>query len=485
MFARPIVVPAVSLLLLQACVGEGAETERQEQAAMVAPSNPTCEDLGLGTFEIKVDPPQSGTYAIDAENSVTVVIEDLMVSWSSTIAMDAVLVKGGTDAHVYTYDQEASEDAGLHSPINPNNDTPYGVSHVNFCYDYELAVAKTAETSVDRTYAWAISKSAASDSLLLAANDSQPMGYQVQVTQTSSSDSNWAIGGTIAIRNPSPYVAPLLSVTEIIDESITAEVDCAGAEFPYQLAAFDELHCRYSANLPDGSDRIGVTTAQTDEYEVGSGFATSVISFAAPTIHSIDSCIAVTDTLAGDLGSVCLGDSGLFEYDIELGPYAECATQHEVVNIASFEGSGSSGSASAVVTVEVAACEEGCTLTQGYWKNHSEYGPAPYDDTWAMLKNGAATLFFLSGHSWLEVFDSRPRGNAYYVLAHQYMAAQLNRLSGANPSAVMTELASATELLESYTPDTLPKSARATAIELAETLDQYNNGMIGPGHCDK
>ena len=26
-----------------------------------------------------------------------------------------------------------------------------------------------------------------------------------------------------------------------------------------------------------------------------------------------------------------------------------------------------------------------CTLTQGYWKTHSSYGPAPYDVTWAIL----------------------------------------------------------------------------------------------------
>ena len=26
-----------------------------------------------------------------------------------------------------------------------------------------------------------------------------------------------------------------------------------------------------------------------------------------------------------------------------------------------------------------------CTRTQGYWKTHSEYGPAEYDETWNEL----------------------------------------------------------------------------------------------------
>ena len=43
-------------------------------------------------------------------------------------------------------------------------------------------------------------------------------------------------------------------------------------------------------------------------------------------------------------------------------------------------------------TVDVdVPCLGGCTLTPGYWKTHSEFGPAPYDDNWANLPNGAST----------------------------------------------------------------------------------------------
>lgn len=131
----------------------------------------------------------------------------------------------------------------------------------------------------------------------------------------------------------------------------------------------------------------------------------------------------------------------------------------------------------------------GCTLTQGYWKTHSEFGPAPYDATWAKLSNGASTPFFQTGLTWKQMFDTTPSGSAYPILAHQWMAATLNGLAGANTSAVAAELTAAQALLDQY--DGNPKSAsditkdmKKQFTALAEKLDAYNNGLIGPGHCD-
>lgn len=131
--------------------------------------------------------------------------------------------------------------------------------------------------------------------------------------------------------------------------------------------------------------------------------------------------------------------------------------------------------------------ESGCTLTQGYWKTHSKYGPAPYDPTWGL--QGEDTPFFLSGKTWYEVMWTPPSGgNAYYSLAHQYIAAQLNFLNGASSTPEVTDaINAATTLFNTYTPaqwSSLPKSVKNQFKSLANILDQYNNGIIGPGHCD-
>src|SRR5918994_4454708 len=53
--------------------------------------------------------------------------------WSSTVAVDAVIAKGGPDANVYFYPSDTFGDTGL---VTTDNDgKPFGLSHVEFCDD--------------------------------------------------------------------------------------------------------------------------------------------------------------------------------------------------------------------------------------------------------------------------------------------------------------------------------------------------------------
>ena len=83
-------------------------------------------------------------------------------------------------------------------------------------------------------------------------------------------------------------------------------------------------------------------------------------------------------------------------------------------------------------------------------------------------------------------------GNGYYILAHQYEAAVLNILNGADASAVTSTLNAALALFNNplNTPSSIgalksSNTFRAQFISLAGTLDAYNQGTIGPGHCSE
>lgn len=144
--------------------------------------------------------------------------------------------------------------------------------------------------------------------------------------------------------------------------------------------------------------------------------------------------------------------------------------------------------------------EPGCSLTQGYWNTHSEFGPAPEDPGWYNIgdvdgdtsSEGPNEEFFDSGQTWYETFMTKVKGgNAYYILAHQYMAAMLNVANGADPTVLGNTLADAEALLDYWDtvgPNSIPRNSpdRQTAIELADILDDFNNGLLpgGPGHCD-
>jgi hypothetical protein len=680
--------------------------------------NPKCTELGYAAG-FKVEPVNAGTsitYSVDAfGNEVTVTTtDDLYFDWSSNFGIDAVIAKGGADANVYVYNPESMADTHLHPPVNPANNMPFGISHIEFCFDYNLDVSKTADTTFTRTFGWTIDKSVVPETWDLFTGDSGTSEYTVAVTKDAGTDSNWVVSGTvsienntpfaatvtgvtdsisgfgavtvdcgvtfphalaagadlectystalpdgtsrtntatvttsgsvgggsgdadvtfgdpttlvndtinvddtfagdlgsfsdsgsaaysrtftcdedegqhdntativetgqsdsasvtvncyaltvikdadpsftrtwdwtiektadqtnlllsegqlftvnyqvtvdttstdsnhavsgkIAVNNPAPIDAVLNGVSDIVSPAIVATVDC-GVTFPYTLVAGGTLDCTYTADLPDDADRTNTATAtlQNHDYdsdEIGTPSGTTDFSGSANVSFSdapdveLDECIDVSDTNVGDLGTVCAGDAPqTFNYSLSFGanPEAdvvlECGdNSHD--NTASFvtNDSGATGSDSWTVDA-IVACDQGCTLTPGYWKTHSDRGPAPFDDTWNLLEPSAEdTVFFSSGSSYYNVLWTSPAGNAYYILAHAYIAAELNMLNGASvPAAVQDAFDDATALFNTYTPAQIGalkgnKAPRPEFISLAGILDAYNNGISGPGHC--
>jgi SdrD B-like domain len=124
-----------------------------------------------------------------------------------------------------------------------------------------------------------------------------------------------------------------------------------------------------------------------------------------------------------------------------------------------------------------------CTLTQGYWKTH----PEDWDNGEKYVKT--TDLFYNSGVSYLNLLWTSPSGgNAYVQLAHQFIAASLNvnGTSGSGVASVDAALAGAAAYFASA-PAGIPTpsgSLRTQLLAWATTLDNYNNGLIGPGHCN-
>lgn len=118
----------------------------------------------------------------------------------------------------------------------------------------------------------------------------------------------------------------------------------------------------------------------------------------------------------------------------------------------------------------------GCTRTQGYWKNHAEAWPV------STLQLGSNTY---SAAQLLSILNTPAQGNGLLSLAHQLIAAKLNVASGADPSALGTAIADADALIGSLQIPPTGSGFLAPSLTsgLTTTLDQYNNGATGPGHC--
>jgi hypothetical protein len=121
--------------------------------------------------------------------------------------------------------------------------------------------------------------------------------------------------------------------------------------------------------------------------------------------------------------------------------------------------------------------EEGCSYTQGWYKNPKHVWPA------GDLQRGTS---FDGGASAINILNTPPKGNVYYILAHQYITALLNVQGGASSTDITQELADAAAYFAAATvANPLPAGwTKEEVTALAGALDDYNNGLTGPGHCD-
>lgn len=117
-----------------------------------------------------------------------------------------------------------------------------------------------------------------------------------------------------------------------------------------------------------------------------------------------------------------------------------------------------------------------CTYTIGYWKNHTELWPVT-SLTLGTVNYTAAQL--------QSILNQSVEGNGLVSLAHQLIGALLNIANGADPTAAQQAIDDANALIGGLVVPPVgagfihPSQTDA----LTQTLDDYNNGIIGPPHC--
>ena len=346
-----------------------------------------------------------------------------------------------------------------------------------------LHIDKTVNTSYTRTWEWEIDKISTTTNLILAAGEQYLVNYEVEVSAMPI-DSAWLATGTISVHNPNIIAATITEVTDAIGTS-TPSVVCP-VSFPYVLAPLSALECTYSDYLDSGITATNTAMVITSGLIPGNTVEEPVV-FGEPTLE-VDETANASDDYYGVLGALTATTTPYeFNYSWLVGPYAVGNHIFENVAIVVPTDTSSTSTDNHLITIEVP--DDSCTLTQGYWKTHSDFGPAPYDETWNGMEDDA---FYLSGQNYYQVLWTSPKGgNAYYQLAHQYIAAHLNVLNGASvPTEVSAAMSSAHALFNVHTPAEIGalkgnSTLRKDFLNLASILASYNEGKIGPGHCSE
>ncbi len=139
--------------------------------------------------------------------------------------------------------------------------------------------------------------------------------------------------------------------------------------------------------------------------------------------------------------------------------------------------------------------ETGCTRTPGYWKTHAGFGPqadvvTQYLPIWLGTGAGksvqvtdAAMAVAILDYKYAEAKAS----NGILKLYRNLLAAKLNVAAGTSGAALGTAVADADAFLAMFNSAdwaSLSRQNRAKVLNWASLFDQYNNGCIGPGHCE-
>ncbi len=125
----------------------------------------------------------------------------------------------------------------------------------------------------------------------------------------------------------------------------------------------------------------------------------------------------------------------------------------------------------------------GCTLTQGYWKNHEE--------DWCVAGLNIGGRFYSKARL-LEILRTPVAGNCRIQVAHQYIAARLNiacQDAETSDSNFAQQLSYATGLFAGISQNVggsiAPLSCNATTSQATDTLTHFNEGRLGPAHCQE
>ena len=138
----------------------------------------------------------------------------------------------------------------------------------------------------------------------------------------------------------------------------------------------------------------------------------------------------------------------------------------------------------------------GCTLTIGFWKTHAGQKKnqadevAPLLPIWLGTAGGANSRLVADSDSAVEFLTMNTYGrpsNGITKLYAQLLGAKLSAASGASMSDVSTAFAEADAYLAEHDWtewNHLSESDQSMILGWKDILDAYNNGDIGPGHCD-
>ncbi|GAA2490556.1 hypothetical protein GCM10009858_30750 [Terrabacter carboxydivorans] len=256
-------------------------------------------------------------------------------------------------------------------------------------------ITKTADGAYTNSYTWAITKDV-DKTLVQGGGSTATFNYTVGVTHDGGTVSDVGVTGIITVFNPNTSSVHIDDVTDVLSDGTVCTVTGAG---PQDIPAGDTdfAYTCQLAGLPQGALDNTAEVAWSNQ-SVGSAFLpgdTAGFTFTrvAFTGTQVDECASVSDSYAGTLGTVCVGDPNptTFTYSRTVPVPVDTCVSYDNTATFTTNDTGTTGSASQTVTV----CGKDYGLTMGFWQNKNGQ---------AIITGGASTASVCNSATWLRQF---------------------------------------------------------------------------------
>jgi len=266
------------------------------------------------------------------------------------------------------------------------------------------------------------------------------------------------LGQTLPAQGQTKYDAPVLTQTGSGFFRITLQIQAGPSGAP---AGF-EIQWMTKADY----DRLGGWP--TDEYDP----ALALCEFTGVPTLNVDSASPSFQLSPDGTIHVQIGD--LFDETGVVATYADqLPSGSDFVFRAYAIGSPGVDESDASATLD-GSTNAAPECTQGFWKNHPDTWPA------GCLPMQLGTVVYTQTQL-LAILNQPANGNGLVSLAHQLIATKLNICNGSDPTPVAGTIADADALIDGLVIPPVGGGflAPSSTSALTETLDDYNNGLLG------
>jgi hypothetical protein len=367
-------------------------------------------------------------------------------------------------------------------------------------------------------YDWSLQKLANPTAVTLSRGESVSVAYTITVERTKASEADtYGVSGQVCVTNGGEVTTENLKIIDQVqykDRSGQYQ-DLSGASqliLPSQQLSSGEAACysyeiRFSPAATTQYRNLARVTITNHSGHLGDEFglepkADFLLPSAPTTSTEMDTEAELTDLLVCPSDFTCIPDDigpwhfsqdGTVTVTVSIqndnAPYQSTFTLTNTATLVESETDQERVS-SAMVRITTDPGPSGCTRTIGYWKTHPEM-VTPLLPVWLGIGSGKSIQVTTATQAVQILSMSSPYGsssNGITKLYAQLLAAKLNILNGADEADITATLLSADDFLARYDWKNwkgLNAVQKQTVLDWKTILDNYNNGLIGPGHCQE